>query len=604
MNRFVLLRLPLVALVAAFNVVGCDCGVDPITKIAPEIYMDVCAKPQRTVNGVNIGGFEECAVDFGARDISVKVTKNIKVTNPSSVALTLKNVEIIGDPSFKIELAPQGDDDQIAPGLSGDIVISVRPNTETAISAKLYVHSDANNTEQTPNSESLIEIPLTANGVDNGVPDIEVTPLACDFGRTAVGGVQLCPVQVKNTGNRGLVLDSVDFVAVGDDPNGPIFQVPPESTTETPFAFTGRPPTPDEEIPPTVAPELPVIIQVRFTPDVLGNFQGRVRILSNDPDESSIDVTLSGVSVTPPTCEAHVKSINGADVPAGSNPEIQPLDDVVVTLAGSEASTSTGSISSFAWQDPPGRPAGSTIRIANPTAAETGFTFADTVGVDLAGDYKICGQVFDDLGTGSVNECCVQFNAIPKQHFLVQLSWDTDVNDIDLHVAKVGSTGKACIESTTFGTVIDSSDALMSFGGESDDFDSVCDEGLDCNYASCKTSSFGTPPEWDGVAGRSIGDPTLDIDDIDGFGPENINVDIMPGGDYVVGVNAYSTSIPAGCTVRIFVFGQLAGEFFNEVNRPDWWEVALVHWPDDIETGHPCVEDLTDGDATDDCGAP
>ncbi len=579
---------PLIRLLPIFllpALADCNCGVEAPHAIAPQIYLDVCKTPQRKVNGILIGGFDDCAVDFGTRDISVKVTRAIKVTNPSIIELHLENVVVTGNPSFNVELAPE----TIGPGLSGDIVVSVRPNTETLIESTLTILSDANNTEQTPDGKSDIEIPLTATGVDNGIPDIEVTPLACDFGNTAVGGVQLCPVQIANRGNRGLVLDSVDFVAPTDEDGAPLFDVPPDSA-QTPFAFSGRPPTPDEEIPPTVAPEQPVTLQVRFTPDVLGNYQGKFRILSNDPDEGSIDVTLSGIGVTPPTCTARVKTINGQDVPAGSNPEVEPLDNVVVTMEGSEPSTPGGSIASYAWQDPPGRPAGSTIRIANPTGVDTGFTFADTVGVDLAGDYKICGQVFDGNGTGSVNECCAEFSAIPKQHFLVQLSWDTDVNDIDLHVTKKGADG-FCVSATTSGTDV------TGTVGESD-----CNDGLDCNYSDCKATSFGNPPDWDGVAGRSSGDPSLDIDDLDGFGPENINVDVMPGGDYLVSVNAYSTSIPSGCTVRVFVFGQLAGEFFNELERPDFWEVALVHWPDDISTDQPCVEDLTDGDPTDECG--
>src|SRR5262245_25059749 len=109
----------LVPFLIAPAVGACNCGLDVVGGIAPQIYLDVCKRPQREVNHVNIGGFEECAVDFGARDISVKVTRNIKVTNPSSVELVLENIEVIGDPSFNIELKP----DTIAPGLSGDIVI-------------------------------------------------------------------------------------------------------------------------------------------------------------------------------------------------------------------------------------------------------------------------------------------------------------------------------------------------------------------------------------------------------------------------------------------------------------------------------------------------
>ena len=572
-----------IPVLSAIALSGCNCDPPIVTGIAPQIYLDVCNKPQREVNGVSIGGFEECGFDFGARDISVKQTRNIKVTNPSGVELTLKDIKLIGDPSFKVELAP----DIIGAGLSGDIIVSVRPNTETAIKTDLYIHSDANNTQQTPDGLSLIDVPITATGVDNGIPAIDVSPPACDFGRTPVGGVNICPVTIKNTGNRGLVLDSVEFVPPGADAAGPQFQVPSGSTA-VPFAFVGRPPGPDEQIPPTVAPQQPITLQVRFTPDVLGNFQGKVQIKSNDPNRESINVDLSGISVTPPTCGVKIKSINNVDV-GSATPAVQPLDNVILTLEDSAPSSLGGSIASYNWSIAQ-RPAGSTIQIGNPTGETTGFTFADPVGVDLAGNYRICGEVLDDLGTQSVNECCVAFEAIPQQHFLVQLSWDSDTGDIDLHAMKKDASGQFCV-------------ANLDGSGTTGPIAQECDSNLDCNWSTCKTLlNGGNSPEWDGVSGHTQGDPSLDIDDLDGFGPENINVDVMPGGDYLVGVHGYSTSVAAGCTLRLFIFGRLAGEFFNEINSPDWWEVAIVRWPDDITTAAPCVEDLTDGDPTDDCG--
>ncbi|MCC7070749.1 MAG: choice-of-anchor D domain-containing protein [Deltaproteobacteria bacterium] len=576
---------------------GCD---SQAAAIAPQIYLDACADPQREVQGKLIGGYRECAHDFGDVDISVKVKHDIVVTNPSIVELTFDTIAIIeGDPAFKVELAPE----RIGPGLSGVITVSVRPKVEAPIAAVLSILSDANNTDQTAESLSLVEVQLTANGVDNGVPDIKVTPLECDFGRVAQGGVQVCPVSVTNEGNRGLVLDSVTFIPPTDAADATLFDTPPDSVRnggtdgvcdpslgeeECAFAFTGRPPGPEEEI----APNSTAVLTARFTPDVLGNFSGKFRVLSNDPDEEQIDVTLGGISVTPPTCAIRIKSVNGVDVPPGGAPEIEPLDNVIVTLEDSTPSTLEGAIAAYEWNIPAnGRPAGSTVQLTTPTAETTGFTFDDDLGIDLAGTYTVRAVVYDDLGTGSVNECQLSFDAVPKDHFLVQLSWDTPTNDIDLHVTKQASNGDYCIDATSGDTVVD---GLLS---------EDCDNGLDCNYAGCKAgTTYGTPPEWDGAAGRTAGDPALDIDDLSGFGPENINVDNMSEGAYLVGVDSFSMSQSSGVTVRIFIFGRLAAEFFTDLANTEWFEAAVVHWPADALTEDPCIEDLTDGDATDECG--
>ena len=129
----------------------------------------------------------------------------------------------------------------------------------------------------------------------------------------------------------------------------------------------------------------------------------------------------------------------------------------------------------------------------------------------------------------------------------MQLSWDTDTNDLDLHTTKQGSDGRYCIDAAN---TTDPVDGLLS---------EDCDSGLDCNFAGCKAGSYGDPPEWDGVAGRTAGDPMLDIDDLHGFGPENINVDAMPEGNYLVGVNTYS----AGTTVLPQMSTRAGGETFT-----------------------------------------
>jgi hypothetical protein len=233
-----------------------------------------------------------------------------------------------------------------------------------------------------------------------------------------------------------------------------------------------------------------------------------------------------------------------------------------------------------------GRPVGSTVQLTTPTSALTGFTFDDDLGIDLAGGYRVRGTVFDANGSSS---CELEFEAIPGDDLLVQLSWDTPTNDIDLHVAKQGSDGRFCIAATG---------GLTLVGGF---FSQDCDNNLDCNYASCRPSSA-TGPEWDGVAGRTAGDPMLATDDLSGFGPESISVDVMTAGSYLVGANGYGMAQPSVVSVRIFVFGRLAAELLAEVDDDEWFEAAVVRWPADVSTEDPCIEDLTDGAAADDCG--
>ena len=89
-----------------------------------------------------------------------------------------------------------------------------------------------------------------------------------------------------------------------------------------------------------------------------------------------------------------------------------------------------------------------------------------------------------------------------------------------------------------------------------------------------------------------MGDPILDIDDVDGYGPENINIDTVLYGTYLLSIFHYSGSVSPGNTVRIYLYGQLAGEFYRQLNAYDWWEVALIHWPKPGQ-GVPCIEDLS-----------
>jgi hypothetical protein len=572
-------RRALVPVLMGLPLFACDCDPDVIDRLAPQIFVDACGTPQREVSGKLVGGFEDCALPFGESDISVRTSRTFTITNPSRLQLDLA-IELEGDPNFTFVEAPPT---FINPGLSAQVAIQIRPNTESTINAEVVIRSNANNTAQLPASEaplrSEIRIPVTLTGVDNGVPRLVVTPGECDFGRVAVGGVKVCPITIRNEGTRALFFDELDFVPVGE---GDLFVRPAGSDPFIPaFTLTGARPSPDTAL----GAGAEVSLRTTFAPDVEGRFEARIRIASNDPLRPELDIPLVGLGVPAPNCVAKVKSVNG--VPVVGAPVIEPLDDVVITLEDSTPSSPGGTITGFRWEILE-RASGSTVVLSNPTGAESQFLFANRRGIDVAGRFVLLGSVTDDLGTDSINQCILEFEAIPSESFLVQLTWATPTGDMDIHVTKREATGsrRYCVQS------------LGAGGGSVQAPLSECSNNLDCYFGNCRATSSGFP-EWDGVPGRTAGDPVLDIDDLSGFGPENINVDNITTGSYAFGGTYFSGSVPAPMTMRLFIFGRLAAEWVETVER-QFWGPGIVHF-DDRDPFNPCIEDLTDGDANDDC---
>ena len=108
----------------------------------------------------------------------------------------------------------------------------------------------------------------------------------------------------------------------------------------------------------------------------------------------------------------------------------------------------------------------------------------------------------------------------------------------------------------------------------------------DCYFANCKPSLNGTPSRQWGPGGPED-DPVLDVDDVNGFGPENINID-QPEDDqaYLVGVHYYRDA-PGGegnqrstlATLRIYVWERLVYEEVALLEGTSaWWEAATIEW--------------------------
>jgi hypothetical protein len=304
-------------------------------------------------------------------------------------------------------------------------------------------------------------------------------------------------------------------------------------------------------VPLFVAPGTATSVRLFANPPTPAAMNGTWIIGSNDPGRPSVEVPLQVLGAEAPTAIAEVASINA--VPNDNpSPQVQPLDDVVLTGVNSVASNVGGSIVAYQWEIIE-KPPESSVELTSPTAETTGFRFESGAGtftgLDVAGTFVVGLTVTDDRDLSSTNEATVTLNSIPQDALHVQLTWDSPDYDFDLHVMKDG--GPWCSQQS-------------------------------CYFGNCNASnSFFGRPEWDGLPGETDGDPSLDIDDLDGYGPENINIDVPVSGDYTIGVHAYSALVDTEtyATLKVFINGALAYEDSRLMAAGrDFWEVSEVQW--------------------------
>jgi hypothetical protein len=213
-----------------------------------------------------------------------------------------------------------------------------------------------------------------------------------------------------------------------------------------------------------------------------------------------------------------------------------PLD--VVLFDGTASYSEQSPIVEWTWSVA-SSPSGSHAEIVPDAANPKQAVFR----VDIAGDYEIELEVTDDRGMDGTDRW--RFSAVPWQTVHVELTWDRADTDVDLHLVSESEGG-------AFHT-----------------------EPFDCYYEN-------TNPDW-GTAGVTVDDPAIDIDDVDGYGPENVSLN-EPKEGYRYRVSAHyfddrglgSSTV----TVRIYLSGLLRYEGIHPLERTgSGWDVATIDWP-------------------------
>lgn len=187
-------------------------------------------------------------------------TTTLVIHNQGNCNLVVDSLDVI---SVVFSLVTPSARYVIPPGGSLQVKLKFTPTAPGDASAVLRIFSDD------PDERPFL---VTLRGHGLAAPDIDVTPLALDFGSVPVGNKMPKSLQAKNVGAMTLVVDSLVI-------SSPVF-----TTEAQEFALECNEDS---------------LVTVVFTPTDTGAFAATLRIYSNDPNENPLVVTLRGNGIAP-----------------------------------------------------------------------------------------------------------------------------------------------------------------------------------------------------------------------------------------------------------------------------------------------------------------
>lgn len=481
------------------------------------------------------GDLEASSLLFGEVTTGQVARIDVRITNPGNALLELEDIDLVtlaydenGDLANVIEL--ESDPEITTNAIPGELEDGAAYEFMvrfTPLYGEPLVEGLHLQVVHELNDDAPLYIPITGVGFGDPVPDIYSKPNQIDFGTVEIG--QTSPDSTIAVGNAGPGSLDISTVTLDDTTNFSMSHVGLEGQSLSNTADDNGE------------------IVVMFHPATQGEHTATIEIASNDPDEPVYAIQLVGVGDPPElgknpvaVCEVASLGQSGQNIqvihscPGGNCPS--------ATFDGSGSSDPSGLPLSYSWTF--SAASGSSSTLSSSTAMQPWFE------MDVGGTYSAT-LVVTNTNNQSSSPCTATIEAIPNENFRVELSWATAGDDLDLHLLRANPQGSPRTDG-------------------------------DCYYANCQ--SF--PPDW-GVAGVVDDNPALDLDDIPGTGPENINI-VDPAlapydGWYQVFVHDYPGSVFNGsqaATVNIYINGVLTQTFnFTMTGEDDDYYVAEIHWP-------------------------
>jgi len=230
------------------------------------------------------------SLNFGEVVVDSLVSRILTVSNVGPVALEVTMTELSGPDSGQFHLMGGGAF-SVQPADSHNIFVTFSPNSDGPRSATLQIRSN-------DPDENTIDVPLTGLGKKAPAPSLVVVPDSVTFGNVLLDSTMTQSLSIKNSGTASLRIATIGLTAGSSQD----------------FALIGTAPI-------EIAPADSQVVQIIFTPGVVGPAFAKIEISSNDPDRPLTLISLQGTGVTAPQAVVLVSpdSIAFGVVPVGTD---------------------------------------------------------------------------------------------------------------------------------------------------------------------------------------------------------------------------------------------------------------------------------------------
>ena len=507
-------------------------------------------------------------VEFGILKKGQSACRLLKCANTGSAPLRIEKAELLSstDPPLEVTFATasvtlQADyegkpDVEVAEGsaLSFNFCLKDLPD-DGKIGASFRITS---NDLEEPTKKILVQANATG-------PCYTVQPTALDWLEVAVGVSVPKEVKLQSCGTEKVTINEIKLIGA--------------SVADFKLDFaTSSFPSSQHVSGPTAADPLEIVpggntpfFRVRCQPAQMSDKPVTAAVQLTNADGEIKQIALSCQPKQQANPEACFKIyVAGDELQAGKT--VIPQTGLTLKCDCSEAPD--GGAVSASWA-PPSQPGGfKGVFVPSPKACPVGFT------PNVAGEYEFCLTVMDSSGNVSA-PYCRKLKVVPDNKIHVELTWtqagdkdpdDDKGSDLDLHLAhpfapqvlsKNPLTGKLAAQSDHDGD------------GQPDPWFAQC---YDCFWLTCPAVN---PPNWP-IAGNTKDDPHVDLDDLDGWGPDNISMEFPQTNDgYWIGVYAWDDGAmgPSVPTVTVYRDGVVLKKIVGpKLDESDMWCVGRVKW--------------------------
>jgi hypothetical protein len=217
----------------------------------------VNAQPKNGQSAVQV---TPATVDFGITGVGKKISHPASVTNTGTTAVTLTDATVS---SNEFSISGLQFPASIQSGQRANFTVWFNGSKAGKTTATFNFHGNKG-------SSDPVVVTGTAGSTD---PQLSVSAAAHDFGSVTVNTVATAPLTLTNSGASTLRISGV-------------------AVTGANFAASAL------KSPAKIPAGGSVLLNVTFSPKAAGTFSGRVSISSNDPDNPTTNVDLTGVATT------------------------------------------------------------------------------------------------------------------------------------------------------------------------------------------------------------------------------------------------------------------------------------------------------------------